>query len=259
MLFIVTIEESNESLIYTRQYFNKTTTSQELITVDSNSNEYLVFYVEEGQGTVFYNGEFIGIKQYDLLFLDLNNDFYYSSDFLKSISFIIGGIVAHKVRTDNFVFSMKNKNSFKNIQTVFENEKRNNQIQILQGFLDIINELNKIDNVYTIKKNENEMNIAIRYIEANFKKRLDVESIASKINFSKYYFIRKFKEYVNVTPYQYIIYLRLEHSKYLLQYTTKRICEIAIESGFASEVNYITCFKNKNKITPTTYRKIKEN
>lgn len=244
-------------LLCIREFIKQTITSQEIRTIENKENEYFLLYVEDGQSTVYYDGEFVGIKQSDFLLIDLSKEFYYSSNYLKSISCIVGGIVPKEIEQRGFIYSIKNNNVFQSKLLNLAMEDKYNQVSLLQCYLRIINDLNNPDNSYRIRNNEDSMQRAIRFIENNFNKHIDLEMIAESINFSKYHFIRKFKEYTGLTPYQYVIELRLEHSKYLLQNSMKRISDIAIESGFASEINYINCFKNKVKLTPTTFRKNK--
>ena len=45
---------------------------------------------------------------------------------------------------------------------------------------------------------------AIRFIDENFKEHPSIDEIAKNIGMSKYHFIRVFKEYVGVTPQQFL-------------------------------------------------------
>ena len=57
---------------------------------------------------------------------------------------------------------------------------------------------------------------SIEYINDNIKKKLSINEICQYINLSKFYFSRKFKEEVGVSPYRYILDCKLEAVKNVL-------------------------------------------
>ena len=52
-----------------------------------------------------------------------------------------------------------------------------------------------------------------KYINDNIKKKLSIDESCQYINLSKFYFSRKFKEEVGVTPYRYILDCKVEAVK----------------------------------------------
>ncbi len=95
-----------------------------------------------------------------------------------------------------------------------------------------------------------------QYIDRYFKDNLTLESVADRFFISKYYLAHSFKDITGFTFKQYILLKRIAHAKNQLYFTDKSITDIAIESGFNSQSNFIRIFKKKEGITPLQFRKI---
>ena len=57
------------------------------------------------------------------------------------------------------------------------------------------------------------INSAIDYIRSNYQNNLSVGELAKKMNFERHYFIRRFRDAVNETPYAYIKSCRIMMAK----------------------------------------------
>lgn len=88
-------------------------------------------------------------------------------------------------------------------------------------------------------------------IQENFKSELSVEELASSIDLSVSYFRKLFHEAYGCSPMQYIINLRIEHAKDLLQSGEANVTEAAQQSGFEDIYYFSTLFKKKTGSTPS--------
>jgi AraC family transcriptional regulator len=79
--------------------------------------------------------------------------------------------------------------------------------------------------------------------------------LASQFNYSVYHFIRIFEKHLGISPYQYIINLRLHKAVGLLLSTNKSITEIARATNFSSIGRLSSCFRRQYGMTPLQYRK----
>lgn len=95
---------------------------------------------------------------------------------------------------------------------------------------------------------------AILFLENNFENEISIEQVSREVGLSKFHFTRQFKLKTGQSPYEYLLLLRLNHSKILLKTTDKKIHEISLLCGFKSEVTFIQAFKAHNKLTPTNFR-----
>lgn len=92
------------------------------------------------------------------------------------------------------------------------------------------------------------------YIDENFKKELSLESLSSQFYLNRYYLAHLFKEVTGFTVKQYILLKRIAFAKNELYFTDKSITEIAFDSGFNSQSNFIRIFQKKEGITPLQFR-----
>ena len=97
-------------------------------------------------------------------------------------------------------------------------------------------------------------NAILDYISQNFTRQITTKSIAERFSYNKSYFCRKFFEVTNVTPTEYILKLRIEHSQTLMTTTTISLSDIAQQCGFSSYPYFSSKFKQNIGISPAEWR-----
>ncbi|MDN3586635.1 helix-turn-helix domain-containing protein [Pedobacter aquatilis] len=103
------------------------------------------------------------------------------------------------------------------------------------------------------------LTIAKEYMSSNFNKNITLEGVAEHCCLSVNHFLKTFKEAYDVTPYQYLVQIRLKRAKDLLQYSNYSLNEIVNMVGFECPSSFIRLFKNNFKITPSKYKKSRLN
>jgi len=98
----------------------------------------------------------------------------------------------------------------------------------------------------------------INYINKNVSEKLEIADLAKITRWKESHFIRVFKKYAGMTPYQYILKRKIEKAKTLLVETTLPIVEISFELGFLSHSNFCIAFKKYSGMTPEEFRKINQ-
>ena len=94
-----------------------------------------------------------------------------------------------------------------------------------------------------------------RYADKAFSEPITLSEIAATYHKNAKYLGRLFKHEMGVSFSDYILSLRLENAEKMLKSTDTKIIEIALSSGFNSISYFNREFFNKNKTTPTDYRK----
>lgn len=79
--------------------------------------------------------------------------------------------------------------------------------------------------------------------------------VSEQLNVSNSYLSTAFKNAYGVSLVQYLNRLRVEHAKKLILETPMSIKEIALASGFSSDINFIRVFKKQENTTPSMLRK----
>lgn len=98
----------------------------------------------------------------------------------------------------------------------------------------------------------------IDYIEDNLYDRLDLDTLARAMHYSKYHMHRRFGETVGVTVHDYIKRRRLTEAARLLVFTKRPIMEIALAAGYESQQAFTAIFREMYKKTPLQYREDEE-
>lgn len=98
---------------------------------------------------------------------------------------------------------------------------------------------------------------AKEFIEASFDKAVTVDDMAKSVNLSASYFSKIFKDATNLSPYDYLLSVRLEKAKELLHKTDYSVSEIAYRTGFNSDANFISFFKKQTGLSPLKFRSIR--
>ena len=95
---------------------------------------------------------------------------------------------------------------------------------------------------------------AMTFIEENFLDNINLSQLSELACISSRHFVRIFKKNYKVTPMEYIIQMRLNHSAVLLKETSLPISLVATESGFNDHNYYSRKFREVFKVSPTLYR-----
>lgn len=92
------------------------------------------------------------------------------------------------------------------------------------------------------------------FIEARLSTDISVDDIARELGMSSFHFSHCFKSDMGVSPYQYVLKMRLERAASLLRSTVLPIIQIANDLGFPSQSHFTTTFKKGFGATPSSYR-----
>ena len=100
---------------------------------------------------------------------------------------------------------------------------------------------------------------AIEYMHANIDRAISLDDVAQATNRSPSHIVRVFRAELGVPPHRYLIALRVEKARRLLEKTSMPIAEIAYECGFAHQEHLTRLFRRLCDATPAAYRRSKRN
>lgn len=120
------------------------------------------------------------------------------------------------------------------------------------------NQRRKVDDSEKVKGYLEIVIKACNYINLHYQEKLNLEDVADLVGFSKFHFSRVFKQYTNMTFYQYLSKRRVACAESLLYSTKMSVTEVAMNSGFSSMSSFDRTFRAINGIAPSEYRNILE-
>ena len=91
---------------------------------------------------------------------------------------------------------------------------------------------------------------ALELIDARLDARLTVDMLAREVGLSPAHFARAFKETMGRAPHQYLLWLRLERARRLLELCGADLSGIAQRTGFADQAHFTRLFKRAYHVTP---------
>lgn len=98
----------------------------------------------------------------------------------------------------------------------------------------------------------------IDFIENHLDQKLELETIAEAVHYSKYHLHRMFSDTVGITVREYVGRRQLTEGAKLLVFSKRSIIEIAFICGYEGQQAFTTAFKTMYKIPPAEYRQRQE-
>ena len=96
--------------------------------------------------------------------------------------------------------------------------------------------------------------LCIDYIYSHIHYRITMKELADYLNLSESYLSKLFHKEMGLPISQYIIDLKIEKAKNLLQYSEYNIIDIANYLSFSSQSHFIQVFQKKTGLTPHKFR-----
>lgn len=92
----------------------------------------------------------------------------------------------------------------------------------------------------------------LSFLKQHYSQDIGLDELAGEAGMSKFHFIRRFKRSMGISPYQYLIKLRLDEALQLLRTGGMNVSQIAQATGFSDQSNFNAHFKRRFGTTPST-------
>ena len=99
---------------------------------------------------------------------------------------------------------------------------------------------------------------AINFMKNNIAKKLTIDEIAAKFSYSASHFFCLFKKETGMSPLDYFIQLKIQKACQLLDLSTLRIKEVALEIGYDDAYYFSRMFSKVMSMSPKEYRLTKK-
>ncbi|MNI08118.1 HTH-type transcriptional activator Btr [compost metagenome] len=98
------------------------------------------------------------------------------------------------------------------------------------------------------------VDVALRYIQTHYQEDLSLEKVASIVYLNAVYFSQLFKQKTGQGFKEYVIQLRLEHAKLLLNNPLLKLADIAQRIGYQDMRHFSQLFRKKYGVSPSEFR-----
>lgn len=92
------------------------------------------------------------------------------------------------------------------------------------------------------------------YMDSAYQRPLDLDQIARQACFSRFHFIRLFRQAYGCTPHQYLVQQRIAQAKVLLAANQLSITEVCLAVGFQSLGSFSLLFRRQVGLSPSDFR-----
>lgn len=231
-----------------------------------------LFYVSSGKGSFLVNDDVFDVKADDLIIVNPNVPHTEMSRDESPLEYIVLGIEGlqftsftnHMEYED---YSVHNYYEFKHeilfyLKTLVQEmaQQDDDYEAVCQNLLEvlIINMVRRTKAnliVAPSQKITKECYFVEQYINNHYQEDITLELLSEKTYMNKFYLVHAFKQYKGVSPINYLIRLRVQQAKELLETTNYSIAQISDSCGFSSQSYFSQVFKKACGMTPNAYRK----
>ena len=96
---------------------------------------------------------------------------------------------------------------------------------------------------------------AAEYIKSHYAEAIDVRLLAEVACYHPSHFCRRFRSELGVSPMNYLIQIRIEQAKTLLEDTCLTVTQVGSSVGFRSLPYFSRCFSDRTGVSPSLYRR----
>ncbi len=129
------------------------------------------------------------------------------------------------------------------------------ELTLVSELLSLICEIGKVYGTQKSMQIDERMRPVIVHMNKNYRATSDIDFYASMTGLSRGRFMHVFKESIGISPYSYLLSLRLERASQMLVSTSLTVSEIAFDAGFSDPLYFSRAFKKKYMISPAEFRK----
>ncbi|MGN0243868.1 MAG: AraC family transcriptional regulator [Lachnospiraceae bacterium] len=261
-------QSARQSFFYVQEvgYFK---TSPPYFTERANLNSFLVFYTISGKGVLKYLGQTYELLPGTVVLIDCINHHYYECVSGQNWDFIwlhFNGATARGyyeefmksgfrvIKEMDLLFM---EGTMRRILSLTQKKDLHSEIMVSSLILQVLTQLlieNSSENL-GLGFMPSYIKDILKKIDKQFQEPLSLDDFAEEIGISKFHLSREFKRYIGVPLNEYLITIRLNHSKELLKYSALSVEEVAYNSGFHNVSHFINLFKKHAQATPLQYRK----
>lgn len=253
--------------LYHMQNFSVFQCDSNFFTRRYDYDSYLILFTYDGNGELEYGNKKYELGPGDGFFIDCRRPHLYRTKgkiWKHSVLHFNGPLLPYMFdlffEHDHVKFSQKIDGSYQErLETILRmyNSAQGNKDWVIS---DLFSRLLTENFLVTMVDSATESKIpspilqVTQYLEHHFDQHITLDLLSEVANLSKFHLSREFKKYIGFTPNEYLIQLRIEHAKSMLNTTSLPVNKIANMVGITDINNFMNLFKKRMGVTPKQYR-----
>lgn len=238
-----------------------------------------IFYIVDGKGTFFINGQPFSVKRNGLFIVNSLIPHCETSSETEPLSFIVIGVnnvqfsapnrtnqhyePEHSAESDHYFNDIDPNEQLlgilKNIEQELSHPEDSSGFVLNTYLCLLLVMINKKTNLACMQIDESHYSqhvaVAKKYIDTYFCEPITLEMLAQKAFVSKYYLVHDFTKEIGQSPIQYLLNVRINFAKIFLKSSNYAIKHISQLSGFNDYAYFSATFRKLTGISPKDYRK----
>jgi len=157
----------------------------------------------------------------------------------------------------SFIKAFSKRTSLHNIEGIENTLKKFTRLEDIHRWMkeEIVRIITLLGDQKSLNRKGKNVEEVIEYIQCHiYDPRLSVDDIADHIALSAKYVRQLFLDQYGVSLSNYILNMRIEKVKELLQHSDMSVAEISQQAGFLTKSHFFTAFKKATGMTPAQYR-----
>lgn len=230
---------------------------------------YMIHYILKGKGIYKINGKTYHLKKNEGFLIEPNTLIYYEADKDSPWQYTWIGFNGTKAKeylkrttlsSNNPIFSYAESSdllkSMNDIISASKTTSNRNLIILskLYEFLYLLCECFPNHEVIITDRPKNYIEEALLFIQQNYADNITIKDVSNHICIDRSYLHRLFKKFINKSPQQYLLSLRMEKAASLLTTSTLRISDISRSVGYTDALLFSKTFKKIKGLTPSEFR-----
>lgn len=238
---------------------------------------YVLHYITEGKGCLEYKDQNIPLQKGDIFLLIPGEVTYYFADNQTPWSYYwlgISGIKAHEyfnlsqIHETAYLRSSPHTESLGNfIGTIVKDaekldESKASQLHVISQLFELMHQLNALSpnlDQETISPSCKLYREAKHLIDIGYNSQdISIQEIADKLGVHRSYLSSIFKDFHKISPKEYLLEVRMNRAKELLETTNQPIKIIAYSVGYLDPLHFSKAFRQYYDCSPSQYRTSKQ-
>ncbi|MGN1267221.1 MAG: AraC family transcriptional regulator [Dorea sp.] len=240
---------------------------------------YMLFVISRGKGMVEIDGEEHFVKERDALMIFPGMEYSLVGDSSEAWSYIWLGFtgiraeecamqagfsrekLVRETELTEKMYSMIETMLAKREMTFSNNLKRNGLLKIFLSELieENARKMPKADLRHDYSKEPSTyIRNALDYIAENYASKIKINELADYVGVNRSYLASSFKKATGCSPKEYLLIIRMEKAKSLLETTDMPINAISSSVGYTDQLAFSRMFKQYSGVSPRAYREGKK-